>query len=401
MLTHQEIPERFHQILNTFTEIADQLERDKDKVISVLNKTETMQMARLEVTKTIRALRTYSKEIPHLLDRKPLGKAGIFLPFNTPLYSLVLYSCGPLLAGNQVIVKPSRQSSEIVNTLFDDYFWGRGLNIELRQPNKQFLSDCITVDKVDVLCFTGQWDSVDAVKREIPLDIKFIYSGSGLNPFVVLADADLEVAARVAVSSRLWNSGQDCLSAERFYIEDVVFDDFVELVLGIVDKQVVDVWQNPLATVGPLCFKALVQNVEHLLHKHKEDYVILRHGSINKELDLVEPIVLEALNPQSPVVLSEKFAPLFPLVRTSKGKISDLVNGADFALGASVYGDEDKTIISSLNFPHIAHNASILEIEDEDAHVPFGGIKNSGFIQFRGNFSQGPILYSVETCTST
>lgn len=391
-------PEEFHQILRTFNKIADQLEVDRDKVISILNKTETIQMAKLEVDKTIRALRTYRKEVPYLIQRKPLGKAGIFLPFNTPLYSLVLYACGPLLAGNQVIVKPSRQSAEIVKTLFDDYFDAKGLNIELREPNKQFLSDCIHIDKVDVLCFTGQWESVDSVRKVVPYHTKFIYSGSGLNPFVVLDDADLKEAARIAVSSRLWNSGQDCLSAERFYIEETVFDEFVKLIIEILDKQVVDVWQNPLATVGPLCFKALVQNVEDLLNKYKEDYIVLRHGSIDKELNLVAPIVLEVLDPHSPIILSEKFAPLFPLVRVTKDEIPNLVNGADFALGATVYGNKD--IIPSLDFPHIAHNASILEIEDEDAHVPFGGIKNSGFIQYRDYYSQGPILYSVETSTS-
>jgi acyl-CoA reductase-like NAD-dependent aldehyde dehydrogenase len=144
-----------------------------------------------------------------------------------------------------------------------------------------------------------------------------------------------------------------------------------------------------------LCFRALAENVEHLLTTHKNDIKILHAGTIDKEYSLVEPIVVEALRPTSPIVLSEKYAPLFPLVRATREEMPHLINLSEYSLGATIFGDAN--LIPSLMFPHIAHNASILEIEDEDAHVPFGGYKNSGFISFHGQLTQGPILYSVET----
>ena len=94
--------------LDVFNNLADALETLQGQVIDILSNVETKKTAINEVDKTIKTLRTYSCEKQYIEGRKPSGKVAVFLPFNMPLYSMVLYAFGPLFAGNEVYVRPSK-----------------------------------------------------------------------------------------------------------------------------------------------------------------------------------------------------------------------------------------------------------------------------------------------------
>lgn len=388
----------FEEALNAFDRIASSLENNRALAVEALTEIETMQMAQLETNKTVKALRTYGREIPYLLDRIPLGKVGVFLPFNTPLYGLVLYACGPILAGNRVLVKPSSASYEVTRTLYENFFQGElGHVLTVHPPGRWFLQQyCFDEQRVQAISFTGQWRSVQSILQLIPDSIRVIYSGSGYNPFIVLSNANVKRAVDVAVSSRLWNSGQDCLAAERFYIEDEIFDEFVEYLVQRVAEVKAGENRDIEAQVGPLISVGAAEYIEKIIADSEASARILLKGEIDGQL--ISPFIFQA-EAHSPLVLAEKYAPIFALVRVkSRGEIVKLANELDFALGATVWG-EDESVIHGLSAAHVAVNSSILEIEDEDAHIPFGGYRNSGFVRhkMKGYRKAGPILYSVET----
>lgn len=398
MIRHYDQLAAAESLLKIFHTIASELERKRNAIIKMLVQIETLQMAQLEINKSIRALRTYSREMPYLMSREPVGKVGVILPFNTPLYGLILYCFGPLLSGNRVFAKPSSFSYEVTKAIYDCCIRSHlGEILTLHEPGRWFLSQlCLEQEKVQVLSFTGRWDSVEPILGFIPDNVRVIYSGSGYNPFLVLSNADLVGAARTAIISRLWNSGQDCLATERFYIEDEVYDEFVDILLELVSTVRCGENTQSDVLVGPLVSDAAVEHVQSLFKNAGASVRLLHAGKIQDRL--ITPFVFEAF-PNSVLTLSEKYAPVFVVVKCeNRDALLYHANETAFALGATVFGDDD-FLIPRLAAAHVAHNSSVLEIEDEDAHVPFGGYRNSGFVRHKAtnHYSAGPILYSVET----
>jgi acyl-CoA reductase-like NAD-dependent aldehyde dehydrogenase len=109
------------------------------------------------------------------------------------------------------------------------------------------------------------------------------------------------------------------------------------------------------------------------------------------------PTVVEAPN-SAPIVQVEKFAPVFAVVCCEDDKhFVEYMNHAHYCLGATIYGDEASKMAELMSAPHVACNQSLLSVEEADAHRPFGGRNQSGFVLQRGVRTDGPILFSVET----
>ena len=193
---------------------ASYLERDYDYWLKRLLQIETFKTATDELDKTIRALSTYATEIPLLTNRQPMGNFRVMLPYNNPLYSLILYTCGISLAGNKVLVRPSRLTFEYIydfvrmyasvfDTLDIQLYYGSG---------KDFIYSSINQVETGGILFTGKYDNVSQIIDLLPDNQRLIYCGSGVSPFVVGCDVNsIPFAVELAVTSRCYNSGQDCL----------------------------------------------------------------------------------------------------------------------------------------------------------------------------------------------
>lgn len=385
----------FADIIAAFHSAADALARDQETILTTLTQVETYKTAELELTKTIRALRTYDTELPFLENRDPIGKVAVFLPFNTPLYSLVLYGFGPLLTGNSVLVRPSSLTAHVVEPIWRILHPTiSGLPIALlNERGAEFVLRVLQSDPVDALVFTGTWDSVERLRPMVSSNVRLIYSGAGLNPFVVLRDADLNLAVPSAIHSRIFNSGQDCLAAERFYVAREIIDAFVERLIGDITNLKVGPLSDRETDVGPVVSDEIVHNVRQLLSEPRGSRQVLYGSSIQGRL--IPPIVLLTSN-EDPIVQHEKFAPVFPIVPfETEEEMLAYVNESDFRLGVTVYGSRT----GHLQFvaPHVAHNCCLLEVEDADAHIPFGGYGKSGFVVWKGQVTGGPILFSTVT----
>ncbi len=381
----------------SFERVASTLLNRRDRIFDALVTIETRKTAEIEFEKTIRALQSYNREIPYLQERRPVGTVGVFLPFNTPLYSLILYTFGSLFVGNRVLVKPSSLVTDIAQVVFDVIKQSAPeLELELDvRPGRDFLERCLYREKVGALIFTGSWSNAERLLETVPKEAIFVYCGSGINPFIVRSDANIRKAAMCAVQSRFYNSGQDCLSPERFYIDYQVYEEFREALTALISNTQVGANCDPHTDIGPLITEKAVTNVENLLVAGGVDRVW--YGKGGKGHQQIAPIVVDA-QASAPVVLEEKFAPVFPLVRVeTEQDIVDSVNSIPYGLGATFFGHVPISLLSNIHVAHIAHNGSLLEIEDTDAHMPFGGYKRSGFVSHAGHHREGPILFSIET----
>ncbi|MFE7856325.1 aldehyde dehydrogenase family protein [Streptomyces sp. NPDC057403] len=374
---------------------ADNLQDQEAKILSQLEIYETRATARVEFEKTLRALRTYSFEQLLLKDREPLGTVCVALPFNNPLYSLVLYACGPLLAGNHVRCRPSsltKRALQGIEKTFPEEFERLGFTVD-HSGGLEFIE--AAAREADCLIFTGSWKNVQSISSTYGR--KLIYCGPGLNPFIVLRDAKIDVTVEAALEERLFNSGQDCLAAERFYVHDSKIDEFVAGVASAVDN--ISVGYDPTCDVGPLVSEAAATHLQRLMTTEWHSRRTVRAGSVTGQL--VTPSVY-ATTLDDPLLASEKYGPIFVIASYSdERELGRILNSSDFLLGVTVYGDSGFEELG-LEYPHIAHNESLLKVEGVDAHVPFGGRRKSGFVKMGADLiKDGPILFSIETSRST
>jgi acyl-CoA reductase-like NAD-dependent aldehyde dehydrogenase len=392
-------PRREESIVK-FGEIADLIERNRDRVVDSLTAVETHKTAVIEVEKSVRALRTYSDELIALEGRSPLGTIAVFLPFNTPLYSTILYAFGPLLAGNRVLVRPSSLTASVVKRLWELLEPGLSdLTLELvGESGRDYVDRVLHVEPADAVIFTGNWESVERLLPEVSNSIKLIYCGGGLCPFAVLDDADLGAAVEAAIYSKTFNSGQDCLATERFYVAAQVFQPFAELLVMKTSHLNVGALNDPTTDIGPLVCREFASSVHRLLREGHDIVKMLYGGQVHRSV--VPPTVLEASH-AARIVHAEKFAPVFPLVRyDGVDNLMEQMNHPHYCMGATVFGKDLTCIEGRLAAPHVAYNENLLSVEEADAHQPFGGYNRSGFIAYRGMRRGGPILFSVETSSS-
>jgi long-chain acyl-CoA synthetase len=378
------------QQLVYFDMIAEALTAHRPAVLQALSKCETAAVAEREFNKTIRALETYGSELPHLSGRLPIGTAAVLLPFNNPLYSLVLYCFGPLLAGNRVLCRPSSLTGFVVaeiSNLIAAELSSLDLTLDYRS-GRDFITDASV--HADCILFTGTWQNAETICA--PLTRKIIYCGQGLNPFAILHDAPMKMALPTAITARLYNSGQDCLSAERFYVHSSRVTEFVAGITARIES--ITVGRHPDADIGPLVSVGAADAVKSLLDTVHPTRRIIRQGKIVG--NLIEPIVIQT-DQDDPITLTEKYAPVFVIVQfESISELNSLMNDSPYSFGATVFGVAELSKLS-LKHPHIAINSCLLDFEDADAHVPFGGRQRSGFVDENGRRRDGPILFSIET----
>lgn len=380
-------------LLKQFCEIADCIKNNEKEIIEVLCEIETYKTAVNEVNKTIKALRSYDHEDCFLQTREPLGCVAVFLPFNMPLYSLVLYTFGPIYAGNKVLVRPSKLTHSQIERI-----WGMcGSSVEklplvlVQDSGKDFLNSITIKQPVDAIVFTGQWNSVNRIVEGLPERIKLIYCGSGVCPLIIRDDADLLLAVEIAIESRLFNSGQDCLSTERILVHQDLSDRFLKLLVKKVKNIHKGSNQDENSLLGSLISKDLVNRAFDLVKEAKGK--VLLDGTKNP--DYVDPTVI-LTTPDQEVFKVEKFAPVFPIaVFPDNDSMVDVVNHSDYILGVTIIGGNypEGSFVAS----HVEYNRSVLSYEEDDAHVPFGGYRKSGFVYENHMKKEGPILFSVET----
>lgn len=384
----------FKEKQRIFDKVADRIDKHRDEIISILCEIETYVTAKNEVDKTIRALRTYHKEEPFLLGRKPSGTIAVFLPYNMPLYSLVLYAFGPIYAGNNVLVRPSKMTGgqlkaivDILGGATDDL----GLEI-VKMSGKLFLERIIADKNISTIIFTGQWNSVTDISDNLPEDKKLIYCGSGVCPMIVRKNADIKIAVDVAIKSRFFNTGQDCLSTERILVHSDCFDVFVGELLSRIRGISPGENTSPDTIIGPLISESIAQRALELVYSTSGTilYKSEHNGCV------VGPIVVEAASPEEDVFVYEKFAPVFTLLRVDTDEeMVRIANESEYILGVTVIGEEYP--LDAFVAQHVEYNRSVLEREEDDAHMPFGGFRKSGFVIENGGKREGPILFSIET----
>ncbi len=204
----------------------------------------------------------------------------------------------------------------------------------------------------------------------------------GHNPLIVMADADLDRAVEAAYAGAFWSAGQKCTATRRIFVQDTVYDDFRGRLLARIERGVVGDPADPATEVGPIVNeKQLDEILEGIARGKAEGGTVLAGGErIDDDGYLLAPTLFEGVRDDAFLSCEEVFGPVTSLYRF--GDLDEALrraNAVEFGLSASIF---TSNLAATQRFVNELE-AGILHVNSQtpgaDVHVPFGGIKGSGF----------------------
>jgi aldehyde dehydrogenase (NAD+) len=313
--------------------------------------------------------------------REPLlGVIAAITPFNHPL-NQVAHKVAPSIAtNNRMVLKPS-EKTPLTAILLADLLVEAGLPPEMFQvitgDPREIADELLTHPDVDVVTFTGgvpigKYIAAKAVYKRQVLEL------GGNDPIIVMEDADIEEAASLAVAGSYKNSGQRCTAVKRILVHTAVADRFVEL---LVEKTRAIRYGDPMdpkTDVGTVIDEAAALEFEAKVNDAIARGAKLLFGHIRKGA-VYSPTVLDHVTADMPVVKTETFGPVSPVIRfASIDEAIELVNSTVYGLSSAVCTNRLDYITRFVTELHVG-TVNVREVPGYRLEVtPFGGIKDSG-----------------------
>ena len=318
----------------------------------------------------------------------PLGVVFAIMPWNFPYWQVVRALAPALAAGNVVVLKHAPSTTGCALRLAE-------LAAEAQLPEGVFtvivagvettpaISErVIGDDRVAAVTLTGSSRAGRSVAATAGGALKkTVLELGGSDPFIVLADADIEAAAAWAVRSRFQNSGQSCIATKRIVVEEPVADEFAERVLAHVEALRLGDPTDPEVTVGPLARSDLRDALARQVSESVDQGARVLAGGKAPERPgfYYEPTVLDLVSPGMPVLTEEVFGPAVPLLRAADAdQAVRLANDTRYGLGSNVW-TSDLTRGQELALRIDAGHTAVNWITTSDPRLPFGGVKDSGY----------------------
>jgi acyl-CoA reductase-like NAD-dependent aldehyde dehydrogenase len=326
--------------------------------------------------------------------RRPLGVVGAISPFNFPL-NLVAHKIAPsLAAGCAVVLKPAAQtplSALLLAELEDEAGLPPGwLNVVVG-PSSEIGDVLVEDDRVKVITFTGSsgvgWKLAErSPRKRVNLEL------GNSTPLIVEADADLDAAVAATAQHGFSFAGQSCISIQRVYVQDGVYDEFISALVPKVEALRLGDPADEETDVGPVIDEdARDRILEWVDEARSGGAEILTGGDLDGELVL--PTVIANAGADLKVSCQEVFGPVVTVNRYGTlDEAIELANGTEFGLQAGIFTASIRTAMRAaqeLEFGGVTVNEAPTFRADQ---MPYGGVKESG------NTKEGP-AYAVRELT--
>ena len=337
------------------------------------------------------AKRVYGDMIPgHQVDKRlmvlkqPIGVTAAITPWNFPS-AMITRKAGPALAaGCTMVLKPASQtpySALALAELAERAGIPKGVFSVVTGSAGEVGAELTGNPIVRKLTFTGSTEIGRQLMVECAKDIKKVSLELGGNaPFIVFDDADLDAAVEGALISKYRNNGQTCVCANRLYIQDGIYDAFVEKLTAAVAKLNIGNGLENGVTTGPLIdAKAMAKVQEHIADAVSKGARVVAGGKPHAlGGTFFEPTVLVDVPRNAAVAKEETFGPLAPLFRfKDEADVIAMANDTEFGLASYFYARDLSRVFrvgEALEYGIVGVNTGIISNEV----APFGGIKASG-----------------------
>lgn len=386
------------KILETVARLLEERATEAAKIISK-ESAKPITTAIAEVARTVEtykfaaeeAKRIYGETIP--LDaaqgganrigytvREPLGVIGAITPFNFPM-NLVAHKVGPAIAaGNTIVLKPASQtplSSFFIAELFHEAGLPAGA-LNVVTGSGRVVGDLLVKDpRVSMITFTGSPGVGIDIRNKAGLKRVTLELGSNA-ALIVDKEIDIDKIISRCVIGAFSNQGQICISLQRIYVHDEVYDEFVEKFLDKTRALIIGDPLDPKTDLSALISPVEVERTLNWINEARESGAIIATGG-KADGNILHPTVI--LNAKNNVKVScqEVFAPIVLInkVETIEEAV-DLVNDSTYGLQAGIYTNNVHTALD------VAENLYVGGVMINDIptfrvdHMPYGGVKESG-----------------------
>lgn len=321
----------------------------------------------------------------------PLGPLLAVMPWNFPLWQVFRAFAPAVMAGNTVLLKHASNVPGCALAI-EEVIAGAGVPEGVFSTlliGSDRVEGVIADDRVRAVTITGSVPAGRKVAAAAGEHLKpSVLELGGSDPFLVLDDADVATAARVARDSRLLNNGQSCISAKRFVVVDAVADAFVDAFVEACEEAVVGDPMDRDTTLGPLAREDLRDDLHDQVQRSVEQGATLLLGGsvIDRPGFYYQATVLDHVTPRMAAGAEETFGPAAAILRVADEQEAIAVaNDTDFGLGASVWS-EDLERAQRVAARIEAGNVFVNELVKSDPRVPFGGVKDAGYGRELGSY---------------
>lgn len=324
--------------------------------------------------------------------RTAKGVIGVIGPWNFP-FLLTMRSVAPAIAtGNSVVIKPASDTPVTSGLLFGDIFEAAGfpaglVNVVVGRGSE--IGDEFVAHPVPcMISFTGSTEVGRRIGeiaggklKDVALEL------GGNNAMVVLKDADLERAAKAAAFGNFMHQGQICMALNRVIVEDAVYDEFVEKFVAVVKTLRTGNPQDPTTFIGPLINKQQVERIQADIDASvAAGATIALDGPVNNLS--MSPVVLTNVTNDMPIAKNEIFGPVATVIRANdEAHAIEIANDSEYGLSGSVF---TKDVHHGVEVAKKI-KTGMIHINDQsvndEAHVAFGGEKDSGLGRFNGEWA--------------
>ena len=318
-----------------------------------------------------------------MVIKQPIGVCAAITPWNFPLAMITRKVAPALAAGCTVVIKPAELTP--LTALAAAELAARAgipagvINVLTSSHSAAIGKVLCSSDVVRHLSFTGSTEVGRILMAQCAPTVKKLSLELGGNaPFIVFDDADIDSAVDGAMASKYRNAGQTCVCANRIYVQDGVYDQFVEKFAAKVKTLTVGNGFDQGVTTGPLIEDAAVEKVaRHVADAIAKGGTLLAGGhKLNGQF--FEPTVVGNATADMLCAKEETFGPFAPVFRFKHDQEAiDAANNTEFGLASYFYSRDIGRIYrvaEALEYGMVGINAGVIATE----HVPFGGVKQSG-----------------------
>jgi acyl-CoA reductase-like NAD-dependent aldehyde dehydrogenase len=319
-----------------------------------------------------------------LVLKEPMGVVGCIVPWNYPLLLLAWKVAPALAAGNTIVAKPSELTPLSTLALAPCFEHLPAGVVNVLAGGGEVGSRIVADERVDCIAFTGSVDTGKKIARVAADRVARInLELGGKDPFIVLADVaeKIDVAAKGGAWAAFLNAGQVCTSAERFYVMDSVYDDYVAAFVGYTESLKLGDPLDPETDIGPMVSARQREKVATQVEAALAAGAQLATGGDGAGRDkghFFAPTVVTGAPAETDLLREETFGPVAPIVPVKTlDEAIELANSTRFGLGCNVYTKDLDAIVRCMREIKAGTVWFNDPLTDNDAG-PFGGMKQSG-----------------------
>jgi acyl-CoA reductase-like NAD-dependent aldehyde dehydrogenase len=318
--------------------------------------------------------------------RRPIGVVALITPWNFPIAIPVWKLAPALMYGNTVVLKLAFEAPltglHVAEAFAESGLPAGVLNV-LTGRGSTAGAALVEAPHVRAVSFTGSVGTGHDVRdRATRLGKRVQLELGGHNPLIVMADGDFDRAVEAAYAGAFWSAGQKCTATRRVYVQDSAYDRFRDAFLDRIGRGNVGDPLDPATEVGPIVSKSQYDDVLSGIERGLAEggTTLVGGSSGGSEAFLIPPTVFEDVRDDAFLSCEEVFGPVTSLYRFSDyDEAIARANGTPFGLSAAIF---TSSLATATRFQHDAQ-AGLIHVNSQTAgaevHVPFGGIRSSGF----------------------